>query len=149
MRIRTLERQQTIPAPLKEVFAFFSEARNLNVITPSWLRFELVGQSEEELKAGTLIHYNLAWHGLPVRWTSLIEQWHPPQLFTDVQVKGPYRLWRHTHTFAERGGATLIADTVQYAVPMGFLGDFCAGWMVRRDVEKIFDYRRNQLSSIF
>ena len=78
-----------------------------------------------------------------------VEPGAPPQSFTDVQVKGPYRLWRYTHTFAEQDGATLTADTVQYAVPMGFLGNFCAGWMVRRDVEKIFDYRTSQLSSIF
>ena len=149
MKIRTFEREQIVTAPLKEVFAFFSEAGNLNRITPPWLRFELVGQTEGELKAGTLIHYKLAWHGLPIRWTSLIERWHPPVSFTDFQVKGPYRLWRHRHSFKEHDGGTLITDTVQYAVPMGFLGDLCTGWMVRRDVEKIFDYRTGQLSSIF
>jgi ligand-binding SRPBCC domain-containing protein len=134
---------------LPEVFSFFCEARNLNRITPSWLHFKVLGQTDRELRAGTLIHYELAWHGIPLDWTSRIEEWCPPTRFVDVQLKGPYRFWRHTHNFETCSGGSLIRDTVQYAVPGGVLGDLCAGWLVRRDVERIFDHRFRQISAIF
>ena len=148
-KARTFHRQQIIPAPLSEVFAFFSEARNLDRITPPWLHFNLLSQTDRELKAGTLIYYQLAWHGLLLHWTTRIEEWCPPTRFVDIQLKGPYRLWHHTHSFEACDGGTLIKDTVQYAVPAGVLGDLFAGWLVRRDVERIFDYRAKQIPSMF
>lgn len=147
MMVRTLHREQWIPASLAEVFAFFSQAGNLDRLTPPWLHFNILGQADPELKVGTLISYKLAWHGFPLAWTSRIEEWRPPTLFVDVQVKGPYRLWHHLHTFEARGGGTL--DMVRYAIPMGPLGDSCAGMLVRRDGERIFDYRARQISLIF
>ena len=149
MKIRTFHREQKIPASLPEVFSFFSEARNLDRITPSWLHFTVQGQTDRELRAGTLIHYQLAWHGIPLRWTTRIEEWCAPTQFVDFQLKGPYRHWRHTHRFEACDGGTLIKDTVQYAVPGGAVGDLFGGWMVRRDVERIFDYRTRQISAIF
>ena len=149
MRVRTLHREQWIPASLDEVFAFFSHAANLDRITPPWLHFNILGQTDRELKVGTLINYKLAWHGFPLVWTSRIEEWRPPTLFVDVQVKGPYRLWHHTHSFEAHDGGTSIRDAVRYAVPMGGLGAFCAEWLVRRDVEQIFNYRAQQISMLF
>ena len=149
MRIRTLHREQRIPAPLPEVFSFFCEARNLDRITPPWLHFKILSQTDRELKAGTLIHHDLAWHCLPMRWTTLIEEWCPPTKFVDVQLKGPYSLWHHTHGFEACDGGTLIKDAVQYAVPFGTWGNFFAGWMVERDVKRIFDYRARQIAEIF
>jgi ligand-binding SRPBCC domain-containing protein len=149
MKINTIQRQQWISAPLEQVFSFFCEARNLDRITPPELRFKLLAQSHLELLAGTLIDYELAWHGLPMRWTSCIEEWCPPTLFIDVQRKGPYRFWRHTHSFEARDGGTLMRDTIEFAVPFGGVGDLCAGWLVRRDVDRIFDYRAQQISLLF
>jgi ligand-binding SRPBCC domain-containing protein len=144
-----LQREQWVDAPLTQVFGFFSEARNLDRITPRWLGFKLLNQSTPRIEAGTLIQYRLAWHGLPMRWTTLIEEWTPPTKFVDVQLKGPYGLWRHTHTFAESKGGTLVRDTVEYRVPFGMLGRLFAGGMVRRDVELIFDYRVTKIGEIF
>jgi hypothetical protein len=149
MRVRTLHREQKIPAALPEVFAFFCEARNLGRLTPPRMHFKLLAQADSELKTGALINYQLAWNGLPIRWTTRIEEWRPPTLFIDVQLKGPYRLWRHTHSFEAQEGSTLMRDTVEYALPMGALADIFAGWLVRRDVERIFDYRARQISAIF
>jgi ligand-binding SRPBCC domain-containing protein len=149
MKINTIHRQQWISAALEQVFSFFCVARNLDLITPPELRFKLLGQSHFELRAGTLIDYELAWHGLPMRWRSRIEDWRPPALFIDVQRKGPYRLWRHTHSFEARDVGTLMRDTVEFEVPFGGVGDLCAGWLVRRDVDRIFDYRAQQISLLF
>lgn len=149
MQIRTLHRKQWIARPLTEVFSFFCEARNLDLITPSWLHFKVLRQTENELRAGTMIDYELNWHGMPLEWTSRIEEWRPPGQFADLQVKGPYRYWHHTHSFEAVDGGTLIRDTIRFAVPFGALGDLVAGWVVRRDVERIFDYRARKITAIF
>lgn len=145
----SLHRDQWVPASLPQVFSFFSDARNLDRITPPWLNFKVIGPTNLELSAGTLIHYKLSWYGIPLGWTSRIEEWCPPRQFVDVQLKGPYRRWHHTHTFEARDGGTLISDTVHWQVPMGAVGDFFAGWLVRRDVERIFDYRAKQIPELF
>ena len=149
MRVRPLHREQWIPAPVPEVFSFFCEALNLDRITPPWLHFKVLRQTDRELKTGTLIYYELAWRGVPLSWITRIKEWRPPALFVDVQLKGPYRLWRHAHSFRACDGGTLIENTVHYAVPIGAVGDLCAGWLVRRDVKRIFDYRAKQISAIF
>lgn len=149
MRIRTLHREQWVPGPLAEVFAFFCEARNLDRITPPWLHFRVLSQTGFDIRAGTLVHYRLAWHGMPLNWTSRIEDWRPPCRFIDLQMEGPYHLWHHTHRFEANNGGTLISDTVRYAVPLGIAGDFLAGWLVRRDLEQIFDYRSRAIAAIF
>ena len=149
MRIRTLHRGQWIDRPVDEVFSFFSEACNLDHITPPWLHFRVLRRSERELRSGTLIDYKLVWRGLPLNWTSRIEEWKPPFRFVDVQLKGPCRLWHHTHNFEALDGGTLISDEVRYAVPYGPPGEFFAGWLVGRDVEIIFDYRATAIAAVF
>lgn len=147
MRCYRLTREQWIPKPLDEAFAFFARPENLEEITPPFLKFHIV-QGERELHAGSLIHYRLRVHGLPMRWTSEITVWDPPHRFVDVQVKGPYALWQHQHEFAADGDGTRISDDVQYALPFGFLGQIAHAIMVRRDVEGIFEYRRKKMEEL-
>jgi|ERR1700677_2420665 ligand-binding SRPBCC domain-containing protein len=147
MRCYRLTREQWIPKPLDEAFAFFARPENLEEITPPFLKFHIV-QADRELHAGSLIHYRLRVHGLPMRWTSEITVWDPPQRFVDVQVKGPYALWRHQHEFAADGDGTRISDDVQYALPFGFVGQMAHAIMVRRDVEGIFEFRRKKLEEL-
>ncbi|HEX8924874.1 MAG TPA: SRPBCC family protein [Terriglobales bacterium] len=143
-----LLREQWIDAPLEEVFEFFSQARNLDRITPPWLNFKIL-QAPDVIHEGALIYYRLAWHGIPMRWTTRIEEWRPPYRFVDLQLRGPYRLWHHTHSFESKDGGTLMRDSLRYAIPLGVLGHFAAGWRVSPDVERIFDYRREQIRSMF
>jgi len=135
-----------LPRPRAEVFPFFAEARNLEAITPPWLRFEVLTPAPILMRAGTLIDYRIRVHGIPIRWRTLIEAWEPPCRFTDVQLRGPYTLWRHTHWFEERDGGTLCVDDVQYR-PKG--GALTHALFVRRDVERIFAYRRQRLAELF
>jgi len=130
------------------VFEFFSDACNLNRITPPWLDFEIVC-APALIYEGCLIYYRLAWHGIPMRWTTSIEQWRPPHQFVDVQLRGPYRLWHHTHTFEARDGGTVMRDKLRYAIPFGALGRLLLGRRVRDDVEDIFNYRSERIWSIF
>jgi len=142
-----LIRQQWIPRPLEETFAFFAKPENLQEITPPFLQFR-IARAEPELHAGSLIDYRLRIHGFPVRWTSEIAVWEPPHRFIDTQVRGPYALWQHQHGFAALGDGTLISDEVHYALPLGFLGEIARVLMVRRDVEQIFEYRRKKLEEL-
>lgn len=144
----TLERQHWIPRPIEEVFAFFADARNLETITPPWLRFKILSPGAIAMREGTRIRYCLHWHRLPLRWLTVIESWNPPAEFVDVQERGPYRLWRHTHTFTQVDGGTRIRDVVQYALPLGILGGLAHAWFVKRDLDAIFDYRAGMISKL-
>ena len=135
-----------LPAPLDEVFPFFAEARNLEKLTPPWLRFEVLTEGPITMAAGTLIDYRIHWRGIPLRWRTEIEVWEPPHRFVDRQIRGPYRLWRHEHLFIERGDGTSIIDRVEYA-PFG--GAIAKRLVVARDVERIFAHRHEVLRRDF
>jgi len=146
MRIHVFTSDVRLPRPREEVFAFFSDARNLEQITPPWMKFEIVGSEEVVIQKGTLIDYKLRIHGLPLRWRSEITVWEPPALFADRQLRGPYRLWIHEHRFTEENGGTRAYDQVRYAVPGGRIVN---ALFVARDIREIFEFRSRKLQEIF
>ena len=146
MKTFLFQTQQTLDRPLAEVFSFFADAQNLSVITPPWLHFEVLTPAPIEMSPGTRIDYRLKLRGIPLRWQSEITEWNPPHTFVDEQRRGPYRLWRHTHTFTETAAGTLVGDSIEYAVWGNQLID---KFFVRPDIEKIFTYRSTQLKEIF
>lgn len=143
------ESEQFIPRPKAEVFAFFCSELNLETLTPPWLNFRVLGKSTPTIQQGTLIDYVLRLYGIPIKWRTLIESWSPGESFVDTQLHGPYKKWHHTHLFKNVPGGTLMTDRVIYQVPLGRLGEITAGWKVRRDVHKIFEYRRRRIEEIF
>ena len=144
-----LQTELWLPRPRSEVFPFFADARNLQEITPPWLSFEVLTRGPLEMREGLLIDYRLRIHGFPVRWQTRIEVWEPPHRFVDLQLRGPYRLWRHEHTFEEKDGGTLCRDMVQYAAPGGPFRGLIERWLVRPDVDRIFRYRADTLKWLF
>ena len=148
MRTHVLRREQIVPRPLEEVFPFFAEAVNLERITPPWLGFQVLTPAPIAMRPGTLIEYRLRLHRLPVRWLTRIEEFEPERGFVDVQVRGPYRVWHHRHEFEARGERTLVRDVVHYALPFGLLGAVAHLTFVRRDEQRIFDYRRDAVTRI-
>jgi ligand-binding SRPBCC domain-containing protein len=143
----TLEREQVLPGSPAEVFEFFADAHNLEAITPPWLGFRVVTPAPIEMRAGTLIEYRLRLHRLPLRWLTRIEIWEPGRRFVDVQVRGPYRMWHHTHQFATHPQGTVMRDVVRYSLPFRRLGRAVGSTVVRRDLERIFDYRRDAVAA--
>lgn len=141
MKVHQLHREQFLDRPLTEVFDFFSQARNLERLTPPWLRFEVLEPAPAEMGSGTLIDYRLRVHGIPLRWTSRIEDWEENTRFVDRQIRGPYRLWHHTHEFEAIGSGTLIRDTVRYSIGLGPLGELARLLQVQRDLDDVFSYR--------
>ena len=146
MRVREFQSEIWLPRSPAEVFPFFGDATNLNLITPPWLNFEIVTPGPIEMRAGTLIDYRLRVRGVPLRWRTRINEWEPPRRFVDEQIRGPYRLWIHKHVFEPREGGTLARDFVRYAVPLDFLAH---RWLVRPDVERIFEFRSRVLQKHF
>jgi uncharacterized protein (TIGR01777 family) len=136
--------EQWVPLAVEEVFPFFSDEKNLELLTPEILNFKVLKKSTPTIEEGTLIDYRLAIHGVPARWRTKILDWEPNVRFVDTQLKGPYKLWHHTHEFEALGGGTLMRDRVLYKLPMWPLGE--AGLpLVKSDVRKIFDFRRSYI----
>ncbi len=146
MKIFSYRSEQWLPRPLDEVFSFFADARNLEELTPPWLRFDVVTPEPIPMIVGTTIDYRLAWRGIPLRWTSEIAAWEPPHRFIDRQLRGPYRLWHHEHRFEERENGTNVIDEVDYAVWGGAIAN---RFGVARDIEKIFAFRSARLRELF
>ena len=135
-----------LPHGRDDVFSFFSDAFQLEQITPDWLNFRILTQPPIELRKGTLIDYRIRLHGISIGWTTEISSWDPPCSFTDRQLRGPYRLWEHRHTFEEVNGGTLTVDRVRYRAVGGRL----ANWLVvERDLRRIFEYRRERMLALF
>lgn len=139
---QVIEREQLVERELPEVFEFFSRARNLEALTPPWLSFSVLTPEPIEMQPGTLIDYRLRLHGVPLRWRTLIEAWEPGRRFVDRQLRGPYQLWHHTHTFEPVSGGTLVGDRVRYAIPLGPAGRLADRLFVARDLERVFEFRR-------
>jgi ligand-binding SRPBCC domain-containing protein len=149
MPIYTLGREQFVPRPLEEVFAFFSDASNLEKITPRWLNFRILTRESTGMRRGTLLDYRLKWHGLPVKWRTEIINWNPPHSFTDLQLRGPYKLWHHTHTFNAEPSGTRMVDVVRYELPLGIFGSLAHRLGVRGDLQQVFDYRGKIIAELF
>lgn len=148
MREYVLESVQELRAPLARIFAFFSDAGNLETITPPWLNFRMLTPRPIEMRAGALIDYRVKVRGISIRWRSLISVWEPPFRFVDEQVRGPYRQWIHEHRFEPVRDGVRCTDHVRYIVPGGPLAPLIHRQMVRPDLDRIFSYRRDVLPSL-
>ena len=146
MKTYRFESQLWLPQARDQIFKFFADPRNLQRLTPEWLRFEILTPPAIEIRQGTLLDYRLRLRGIPLRWQSEIQVWQPPHRFIDRQTRGPYSLWVHEHTFTEKDNGTLVGDKVEYAVPGGRL---VQKFVVAPDLERIFQYRHRVLEEIF
>jgi ligand-binding SRPBCC domain-containing protein len=146
MKIFRFELRIWLPHPINEVFEFFSDAMNLEELTPSWLQFRVLTPGPIQIRQGTEIDYRLKLRGIPVRWRSKISVWDPPHRFVDEQLRGPYRQWIHEHRFTEDANGTTCEDTVNYA-PIG--GALIDKLFVAQEIKQIFAYRTQRLQAIF
>ncbi|HEX7704873.1 MAG TPA: SRPBCC family protein [Thermoanaerobaculia bacterium] len=148
-RRNRFEATTRITSPLENVFEFFSDPANLGRITPPSMRFRIIEAPARRLQEGDRIDYSIRVFGLPMRWRTRIVMWREGEAFADLQERGPYRLWIHTHTFHRDGEGVLMRDVVEYELPLGWVGRLFGGRLVARQIEGIFSYRAEAIERVF
>jgi hypothetical protein len=143
MSARTLERTQVVPVAPQDAWRFYADPHNLEAITPPWLRFRIVA-APAALEGGSHLRYRLSLFGVPIHWLTVIALWQPPRTFVDVQLRGPYLEWEHTHRLSAVAGGTEIYDHVRYRVP----GGAAVALLVRPLLDAIFDYRAERTAAL-
>ena len=147
-RAHILRRTQVVPATLDEAFAFFADPYNLEEITPPWLRFRIV-EAPAQIERGVHIRYRLKLFGIPIGWLTEITAWEQPGHFIDKQIRGPFQPWEHLHTLTATDGGTEIADEVRYRLFLGPVGELVRRLVIRRWLDRIFDYRTRAVADWF
>ncbi len=149
MKVYKLHREQFVPCPRDKVFDFFSRPENLARLTPASLGFKILTPGPVPMSTGSVIDYSVGIIGVRTHWRTLIMDYNPPESFVDVQLKGPYLLWHHTHRFVEENGGTKVIDEVNYVMPLGWVGRMARALTVKRQLYQIFDYRHKVIEKLF
>ena len=149
MKVYSLHFKQKINRSLKEVFDFFSKPENLATITPKKLDFTILTPTPIKMMKGQIIDYTIRLIAFKIHWRTLITEYEPPYSFIDQQIKGPYLIWHHEHLFKEVDGSVEIYDNIHYTIPFGILGRLLHRIWIKRDLEKIFLYRKKIIDKIF
>jgi len=151
MIVHELKRKQIVNATIDEVWDFFSSPENLDALTPSEMRFDIITPRPlDNMHEGQLIDYIVApILGIPLKWRTEIIEVVPKVKFIDLQIKGPYKLWHHTHLFKDLGDKVEMTDIVKYALPMGPLGNLAHPVFVKSKLESIFDFRYKKVEELF
>lgn len=126
----------------EKTWRFFSSAENLPRITPASLGFKILTPSPIAIGSDSLLDYTIRWAGIPIRWRTRIIDWSPPNQFIDLQIRGPYTLWHHQHTFKPVADGVECTDRVIYKVPVPIVGRIVNALVVKRQLLSIFRFRR-------
>jgi ligand-binding SRPBCC domain-containing protein len=150
MRLFTLERRQHLSIAIETAWDFFSNPRNLPLITPDWLDLTITNRIAPKMHAGMIIHYRLKtiW-GLPAKWITEITHVAEPVYFVDEMRSGPYRFWHHQHHFVQTADGVAILDHVNYALKLGWFGQILHNMVIRNRLNEIFNYRQKALETLF
>lgn len=150
MKIYTVHTQQKLPITLDEAWNFLSNPKNLKIITPDYMGFEILSGVDRPMFAGQLIQYIVTpIAGIKMKWVTEITHVRDKEYFVDEQRFGPYALWHHKHFLKEIPGGVLMEDVVDYKVPLGFLGQLVHPYLVKPKLDEIFNYREQKLTELF
>jgi len=151
MKTNTLHREQFLPITIQEAWDFFSQAKNLEKITPKDMGFTVLTELDDKpIYNGMKIDYTVRpLFRIPMHWTTEIISVTAPFRFTDKQIKGPYSLWEHTHTFQIVPGGIHMTDDVVYSLPLGWLGAIAHKLIVKNKLDQIFKFRATALNNYF
>jgi ligand-binding SRPBCC domain-containing protein len=148
MADHVLETRVWLARPRTQVFAFFADPGNLARVSPPALRLRLLTPLPT-MHAGAVLDFRAAWLGLPLRWRTYVREYDPPYRFVAVQVRGPWAHWEHRHRFLDDGGGTWVEDRVTYRLPLGPFGRALHAVLVRRQLRRVWAFRRARLKELF
>jgi ligand-binding SRPBCC domain-containing protein len=151
MSVYYYDAEQFLPIDISKAWGGFSDAKNLSIITPPELDFKIfTNLDNKEIYEGMQIDYTLKpLFGIRMHWQTEINRINKPGMFADRQAKGPYKTWEHTHIFLEKNNGVLMKDHVKYELPFGILGRITHSLIVKRQIERIFIYRKEVLKNIY
>jgi ligand-binding SRPBCC domain-containing protein len=136
-------KESRIAASPDRVFAFHESPGALRRLTPPWERLELESGGQS-IRVGSRVVLRTRLGPIPLRWVAEHVEYRPPHLFADVQLSGPFARWHHRHEFLDDGqGGTILRDVVDYELPMGALGRWFGGGLVRSRLARMFKYRHD------
>jgi ligand-binding SRPBCC domain-containing protein len=152
MSTYTLNRIQYLPVSIDKAWEFFSHPANLEEITPPKVRFKILSKPEDirDMYEGMIIEYKISpFLGIYFQWKTKIIRIEDKKTFTDIQIKGPYALWEHTHSFKTMDGGVEMTDDLKYKLPFGFIGTLAHTLFIKKQVEEIFDFRYKKVEEMF
>lgn len=150
MKIYTLHKKQNLPISLEEAWNFLSNPKNLKIITPDYMSFDMISKTDRPLYTGQILQYIVTpLLGIKTKWVSEITHIEDKKYFVDEQLYGPYSLWHHKHFIKEIDGGVEMEDIIDYKIPLGFLGQLVHPFLVKPKLEEIFNYRQQKLIEIF
>lgn len=150
MKIHHIETYQKLPIGLDEAWHFFSTPKNLDMLTPDDMSFNIISGADDKAYAGQLITYKIKpLFNIPMNWVTEITQCVHQKYFIDEQRFGPYKFWHHQHHFKEVQDGIIMKDVLNYALPLGVLGEIMGKLMLHKKVQQIFSYREEKLNEIF
>ena len=150
MKIFRLEKSINLPITIEECWEFFSSPKNLKIITPNYMGFDIIDLENTKMYSGQIIKYNVTpLLGINMRWVTEISHVKENSFFVDEQRFGPYSLWHHKHFIKEVNGGIEMEDIIHYKIPLGFIGYMMNYLIIKNKLGHIFEYRRKKLNEIF
>ena len=150
MKIYTLHKKQKLPISKDIAWAFLSNPKNLKIITPNYMSFNIVSGADRPMYAGQIIQYIVTpVFGIKTKWVTEITHLVNEQYFVDEQRFGPYALWHHKHFIKEIDGGVEMEDIIDYKIPFGILGQLAHPFLVKPKLNEIFEYRKQKLETLF
>src|SRR5664279_2814452 len=151
MATYSLKTVQKIPTDLETAWSFFSDAGNLQAITPKNLGFTILSDTKDAtMYPGQIIEYIVRpVLGIPIYWMTEITHVQDRLFFVDEQRVGPYRLWHHQHQFRDIAGGVEMTDRVHYRNPLGILGTLANRFFVEGQLRTIFEFRFRKIEELF
>ena len=148
--MESIHKKQQLPITVDEAWKFLSNPRNLKIITPSYMSFDIISGAEKPMFAGQIIQYIVTpVFGIKTNWVTEITQVVDKKYFVDEQRFGPYALWHHKHFIKEIEGGVEMEDIIDYKVPFGFIGRMVHPILVKPKLIEIFNYRTQKLIELF
>lgn len=123
------------------MFAFHEQANVLSLLIPPWERTRVIQSAKiSDVGSQAIIETKLL-GPLKMRWVAQHTVYDPPHLFEDVQLKGPFRSWRHRHIIKSHAAGAILHDEIDYEPAFGFPGRAVAPLLIQKRLERLFAYR--------